>query len=258
MLLRRSPSTRRGELGAQNAGNRMDHSSRSTRFEKLLVECGRLVTDASDHERGLRQLVARLEQQDPGLQVSGGLFPDSPPPVTVEARARTESRDIIAILQRLCAGAQQQRQRAEALHNGLLGEPLYSMDSKSTKPVVLVVDDSEDSVETVALFLELAGFHTITASNGLEAIVAAHYARPQVAVLDVAMPIMDGVETARLLKASPVTRNTRLMAYTAHWPRHDATLREVFAEVLAKPASADEFLATVQQLAAGGDAAAPS
>jgi CheY-like chemotaxis protein len=228
-------------------------------LERLLLECGRLVTDAHDHERTLRQLLERIEGEDPALRLADTPMPlADAPPATVEATARAESQDLAAIVRRLYAGAQQQRRRAEAVHTDLLGEPLYSMDSRSTKPVVLVVDDSKDAVETVALFLELSGFHPVTASNGLEAIVAAHYARPQVAVLDVAMPVMDGVETARLLKASPVTRNIRLMAYTAHWPKHDATLREVFAEVLAKPASADEFLATIQQLAAGEDAAAAS
>jgi len=235
----------------------MDRSNRSTRLERLLLEGGRLVTDAHDHERALRALLERLEREDPALRMpeASTPLPDPRPLATVEATARAESQDFVAIVRRLCASAQQQRQRAEAVHTGLLGEPLYSMDAKSSRPVVLVVDDSKDSVETVALFLELSGFHTVTASNGLEAIVAAHYARPQVAVLDVAMPVMDGVETARLLKASPVTRDIRLMAYTAHWPRHDATLQQVFAQVLAKPASADEFLATIQRLAAGDEAA---
>jgi len=101
----------------------------------------------------------------------------------------------------------------------------------------------------------LSGFQAITAANGLEALVAAHYARPDVAVLDMAMPVLNGLEAARLLKASPVTRNTRLMAYTANWSTDDSALKEVFAEVMSKPASADDFLTTVRQLAAGGDAA---
>jgi len=209
----------------------MDHSFRSSRFDKLVVESGRLVAGASDHERALSDLAERLE----------GEFP--------------EAYEQATTLRRLSAAARQQRQRAEALHAGLIGEPAAARGPDPGRPIVLVVDDSKDSLETVALFLELSGFQAITAANGLEALVAAHYARPDVAVLDMAMPVLNGLEAARLLKASPVTRKTRLMAYTANWSTDDAALKEVFAEVMSKPASADDFLTTVRQLAAGGDAA---
>ena len=205
----------------------MDRSFRSSRFDKLLIECGRLVADAGDHERALNELADRLEGDAP---------------------------DLMPTVRRLAAAAHLQRQRAETLHAGLIGEPAASRQPDSGRPIVLVVDDSKDSLETVALFLELSGFHAITAANGLEAVIAAHYARPEVAVLDVAMPVLNGLEAARLLKASPVTRNVRLIAYTANWSTSDVALRESFAEVLAKPASADEFLAAVRQLAASGDA----
>ena len=198
----------------------MDGPFRSTRFDKLLIESGRLVADATEHERALEDLATRL----------GG------------------SQELLASVRRLGQAARQQRERAEALHAGLIGGASANRRFPSERPLVLVVDDSKDSLETVALFLELSGFHVVTAANGLEALVAAHYARPEVAVLDVAMPVLNGLETARLLKASPVTRNTRLMAYTANWSIDDSDLKEAFAEVLAKPASADEFLSTVRQL----------
>jgi CheY-like chemotaxis protein len=189
------------------------------------------VADAGDHERALNDLAERLESEAP---------------------------EFAPTVRRLAAAAHLQRQRAESLHGGLIGEPASTRQPDSGRPVVLVVDDSKDSLETVALFLELSGFHAITAANGLEAVIAAHYARPEVAVLDVAMPVLNGLEAARLLQASPVTRNVKLMAYTANWSTSDAALKESFAEVLAKPASADEFLATVRQLAASGDASPQS
>jgi CheY-like chemotaxis protein len=210
----------------------MDHSFRSSRFDKLIIECGRLVADAGDHERALNELAERLEGESPVVQATA-----------------------LATVRRLAASARLQRHRAETLHAGLIGEPAGARQPDSGRPIVLVVDDSKDSLETVALFLELSGFHAITAANGLEALIAAHYARPEVAVLDVAMPVLNGLEAARLLKASPVTRNTKLMAYTANWSTDDSALKEVFAEVMAKPAGADEFLTTVRQLAGSGEAA---
>jgi CheY-like chemotaxis protein len=231
----------------------MDRSFRSSRFDKLIVESGRLLADASDHERALAELVERLTRQSPAVPLASpqDRMMDAPDARTVDGVVEGEPHDLVAHIRRLSAAAHQQRQRAEMLHAGLLGEPVYA----GAQPIVLVVDDSKDSVETVALFLELSGFHVITAANGLEALIAAHYARPTVAVLDVAMPVMNGLEAARLLKASPITRNTRLMAYTANWSTDDSALKEVFSQVLAKPAGADEFLAAVRKLAAGGDAA---
>jgi CheY-like chemotaxis protein len=200
----------------------MEGPFRSSRFDKLLVQSGRLLTDAAEQERMLADLVQRLDT----------------------------SSELLPALRRLSATARLQRERADALHAGLIGDQAGT--SYPDRPVVLVVDDSKDGLETVALFLELSGFHAITAENGLEALIAAHYARPDVAVLDVAMPVLNGLEAAKLLKASPVTRDIRLMAYTANWSIDDSALKEAFAEVVAKPASADQFLATVRQLAAGG------
>jgi len=225
----------------------MDSSFRSSRFDKLLVECGRLLAIAGDHERALSELAEQLEHELP--ETSATRPPDSPVAGTVDQAVQAAPHDLRASVRRLLETARQQRLRAEGLHAGLIGEP--TLQSRSASPIVLVVDDSPDSVETVALFLELSGFQVITASNGLEALVAAHIARPDVAVLDVAMPLLNGLEAARLLKASPVTQHVRLMAYTANWSIEDSALKEAFANVLAKPANAEKFLATVQQLAAG-------
>ena len=202
----------------------MERPFRSSRFDKLLVECGRLLADAGDHERALAAAAERLCGDSPEGQ---------------------------ATMRRLGISATQLRQRAESLHSGLIGDPLYTGQAASDRPVVLVVDDSKDGLESVALFLELSGFHPIKAENGLEALIAAHLARPQIAVLDVAMPVLNGLEAAKLLRASPVTRNIRLMAYTANWSIDDSALKDAFAAVLAKPASADEFLVAIQKLAAG-------
>jgi CheY-like chemotaxis protein len=226
----------------------MDHSYRSSRFDRLVVESGRLVTETADHERALRELQERLERHPPPRHDETKAPPASG---TIDGVVWSAPNDLSATMQRLRAAARQHHQRAETLHAGLRGEFPAGRPPDPRPPVVLVVDDASDSVETVALFLELSGFHTITATNGLEALIAAHYARPDVAVLDLAMPVLNGLEAARLLKASAITRNTRLLAYTANWASDDSALREVFTEVLTKPARADEFLAAVRQLAGG-------
>jgi CheY-like chemotaxis protein len=73
-----------------------------------------------------------------------------------------------------------------------------------------------------AMLLETSGFDTITASNGLEGVIVAHYTRPAVVIMDVAMPVLDGVQAARLLKASQVTHDINVIAYTAKMNVDDA------------------------------------
>src|SRR5688572_17584463 len=119
----------------------MEGPFRSSRFDKLLVQSGRLLTDAAEQERMLADLVARLDT----------------------------SNELLPAVRRLSATARLQRERAEALHAGLIGDQAGT--SYPDRPVVLVVDDSKDGLETVALFLELSGFHAITAENGLEALI---------------------------------------------------------------------------------------
>jgi CheY-like chemotaxis protein len=68
--------------------------------------------------------------------------------------------------------------------------------------------------------------------------------------MGVSMPILDGIETARLLKASPSTRHVRTVAYTA-WPSfYDGPLKSVFDGVLAKPSTSEALITTVRRFAA--------
>ena len=61
------------------------------------------------------------------------------------------------------------------------------------------------------------------------------------------MPVLDGIETARLLKASPSTRHVRIIAYTA-WPSfYDGPLKSVFDGVLCKPSTPQALLASVRR-----------
>ena len=104
----------------------MDNPFRSTRFDKLLVESGRLLADAGDHERALTELVKRLEQLPPdAFQQLNTQAPLADPPGadTVDGVVQGESHDLLTSVRRLRAAAHQQRQRAESLHAGLIGDP---------------------------------------------------------------------------------------------------------------------------------------
>ncbi|MBA3395047.1 MAG: response regulator [Deltaproteobacteria bacterium] len=79
---------------------------------------------------------------------------------------------------------------------------------------VLIADDNRDAVETLATFLEVSGYEVRMASDGAEALEVAATFRPDVAVLDVGMPVHDGHEVARQLRARPEHAELVLIALT--------------------------------------------
>ena len=115
---------------------------------------------------------------------------------------------------------------------------------------VLVVDDYSDIRQVLARVLEDAGFVVRTAANGLEALLTAHEMRPGVIVMDVSMPVLDGIEATRLIKADAATRDARIIAYTGSASIADGPIRTLFAAVLQKPATPESVLAAVQHVAA--------
>ena len=85
---------------------------------------------------------------------------------------------------------------------------------------VLLVDDNADSADGLALLLQLQGYEVRVAYDGERALETARAFRPDVALLDIGMPTMDGYELARRLHAAPETRHTQLIAMTG-WGRED-------------------------------------
>jgi CheY-like chemotaxis protein len=151
-----------------------------------------------------------------------------------------------ATARRLCASAHQQHAAACRLLKHLGGDRGVATQCPNA---VLVVDDHGDVREVVARVLQDAGFVVRTAANGLEALIAAYEMRPDVIVMDVTMPVLDGIEATRLIKAGEATRDARVIAYTGSPSFDDSPTRPLFAAVLKKPATLGAVLATVQQVA---------
>jgi len=84
-------------------------------------------------------------------------------------------------------------------------EQLVGADLPPTRPAgslrVLVADDNADSRESIAAMLELMSCEAVTASNGAEAVALARSLRPEIAILDIGMPDLDGNESARRIRA---------------------------------------------------------
>ncbi|WGS54944.1 response regulator (plasmid) [Paraburkholderia sp. D15] len=80
---------------------------------------------------------------------------------------------------------------------------------------ILVVDDYRDGAEAIATFLSLSGYGTQFVVSGAEVATAVALETPQIALLDINMPGMDGFAVARLLRQTPQTRDAVIIAFTA-------------------------------------------
>jgi DNA-binding response OmpR family regulator len=118
----------------------------------------------------------------------------------------------------------------------------------ATKPVVLVADDDRDILELVAFRLERAGYDVVTAGDGAEALEAADARVPDVAVLDVMMPRLDGYEVTRKLREREATERIPVILLTARV--QEADVQRGFEagadDYLKKPFSPQELRTRVQ------------
>ena len=89
-------------------------------------------------------------------------------------------------------------------------------------PVVLVADDDDDILLLVTTRLRRDGFDVISARNGDEALALAQQRRPDVAVLDVGMPGLDGLEVLQRIRADDELKGTRVLLLTAKAQESDA------------------------------------
>lgn len=111
---------------------------------------------------------------------------------------------------------------------------------------ILVVDDTDDIRELFTVALEGAGFPVIVARNGQEALGLADAHRPSIILLDIAMPVMDGIATIQALKENARTAGIPVMAVSAHELVVAELRRLGFAGVVPKPVSPATLVAAVR------------
>jgi CheY-like chemotaxis protein len=161
-----------------------------------------------------------------------------------------EHGSLAGVVRSICTDAMSNRLVADALVARLIGNGPQA--NGSGRPRVLVVDDSPDNLELVAFILENSGFEAITANNGLEALIVAHYSRPAVILMDLSMPVLNGLEAARVLKASEVTQDLHVIAYTAKPEFYEPPFTKFFVDVLKKPSTPEAILASVRRFVGDG------
>jgi CheY-like chemotaxis protein len=85
-----------------------------------------------------------------------------------------------------------------------------------TRPRVLIVDDYPDAREMYSEYLQYSGFDVIEAENGMEALTKAADKAPDIILMDLSLPVMDGWEATRRLKADERTASIPVVALTGH------------------------------------------
>jgi CheY-like chemotaxis protein len=83
-------------------------------------------------------------------------------------------------------------------------------------PLILVVDDYQDAREMYAEYLQFSGFRVAEARNGNEAVAQAFSLRPDLILMDLSLPGMDGWEATRVLKSDDRTKHIPVVALTGH------------------------------------------
>ncbi len=131
-------------------------------------------------------------------------------------------------------------------------------ETQARRPLVLVVDDFADNREMYSEYLGYSGYEVIEARNGKEALEAAQARMPDIIIMDLSLPVMDGWEATRRLKADERTRRIPVVALTGHaLAGHSKGARDAGCDsFLAKPCLPDQLVAEIKRMLEGGKAAA--
>lgn len=121
------------------------------------------------------------------------------------------------------------------------------------KKLILIVDDQPDLVELLQMTLEFFGFEVLVAKNGLEAVEITHLKLPDLIVMDIFMPVMDGIQATSLIRLNPKTKAIPILAATANAVTGDRErcLAAGCDDYILKPFSYQELAAAIEKLLKG-------
>lgn len=127
------------------------------------------------------------------------------------------------------------------------GDPDAPLDPISAR--ILIADDSRTVVYAVKSMLEAAGYETLSASDGAQAVEKAKQQRPDLILMDVVMPVMNGFEAMRIIRNTPAIAATPIVVITGEQASDRAWGARFGAKgFLVKPIARDELLLMVRYL----------
>ena len=113
---------------------------------------------------------------------------------------------------------------------------------------VMVVDDHPASGDLLREILTMEGYAVCVANCGRDAVAMSQEFKPQIALLDIGLPDMDGFALAKQLRAEPHLRDIRLIALSGYSQPPDSASGEDFDHYLVKPVDVDQLLSLLQRL----------
>lgn len=118
------------------------------------------------------------------------------------------------------------------------------------KPLVLVVEDYQDAREMYAAYLQFSGYGVAEAANGEEALEKTRELMPDIILMDLALPKIDGWEATKILKADERTRHIPIVALTGHaLAGHAEGARQAGCDAfVTKPCLPDALVAEIERM----------
>ncbi|MBT4482902.1 MAG: response regulator [Candidatus Latescibacteria bacterium] len=115
--------------------------------------------------------------------------------------------------------------------------------------VILIVEDDEMNMTLIRDLLQISGYSTLEAGDGKKAIEIAQEKKPDLILMDIHLPIMDGLEATRIIKSDETTRNIPVIALTASVMKSD---KEKIYEAgcdsfISKPIEVNEFIKKIAE-----------
>ncbi len=120
---------------------------------------------------------------------------------------------------------------------------------------ILVIEDNPHNLKMISLILIKSGFEVIQATYAEKGIILAEECQPDLILMDIQLPDMNGIEAAKILKSNEITSHIKIMAISAFTP-HGATvsMMDCYCEgYIAKPIRYKDFLNIVQTTLDNGD-----
>ena len=111
---------------------------------------------------------------------------------------------------------------------------------------ILIVDDNRFILQALAEHLESQGYETMVASNGQEALDLVKVEAPDLIIMDLVMPEMDGIEATRRLRQEPKFKKIPIVAFTSQ--SNKGHVSDIFTDYLIKPFGFDKVIELLQRL----------
>ncbi len=130
-------------------------------------------------------------------------------------------------------------------------KPVNPSELPRTRPVnalILIAEDNPDSRDALRSLLEAYGFEVLEAENGQEAVRMALRFRPDLVLMDIMMPVMDGLNATRILRSSPEFRQVPIIALTAMAGSRQLALDAGCDDHLPKPVDIPHFIESIRSL----------